>query len=278
LEDLEFQKDYYVTLVVLEVPSFFVHLTEYSDLKEQTDRYIHEAVHSLTDPILCDLPRKIRDIIYQELCGISEEPFYVVDNNSMLPSSDEYCSEPLIENFDLPYWMDLKHVGEEFTAETTHIWYKNARLIVDVKLLSSLMHDVGGVLVGSGATRMRARELTKSLDIHLCNLPACWKLQGALFTSDKAAPYHRAARELATLLGPAGMKYKQGFKLRLVTPPSFWPILQRYAETVGPIVELLRGEGFVVTVVLGERVVLGRLEKKRTLRISLRLARRRARS
>lgn len=234
------QKGDYVTLVALEVPSSFAHLTGYSDLKEQTDRYIHEAVHSLTDPILRDLPREIRDMVYQELCDTFEEPFCVIDNNSMLPLSDEYCFEPLIETFDLPYWMDPKHVGKEFAAESTHIWYKNARLSVDVKLLPSLIHDVGGVLVGSGGPRMKARELIKSLEIHLCNLPAYWQLQGALLPSDKAAPYHRAARELATLLGPVGMKLLR----------SCWE----------------------------RRVVLGCLEKKRTLRISLRLARRKARS
>jgi hypothetical protein len=98
-------------------------------------------------------------MIYEFLCDKSEEPFYVIDNTPMPPWSNEYCFEPLIKAFDLPYWMNPAHVGEEFSAEAARVWYKTTRLSIDIKLVSSLMYDVGGVLVGSGGPRMKAKKV-----------------------------------------------------------------------------------------------------------------------
>jgi hypothetical protein len=191
-------------------------------------------------------------MIYQGLCDMSDEPYHVIDNNSMSPQPNEYCFEPLIETFDLPYWMDPKHVGEEFAAEAAHTWYRHARLSVDVKLLTSLMRDVGGVLVGSGGPRMKAKRLIKNLTVILPDLTHYAGFAVKPLPSDKAAPYHRAARELSTLLGPAGIKYKTGFKLHLLIRilPST-NIMCRYAEALVPVIIKLRQEGFDIEVTRG---------------------------
>jgi hypothetical protein len=212
-----------------------------------SNRYIAGVIHSLTEPILRDLPREIRDMVYQELCDESDEPFYVIDNNGMPPWSNEYCFEPLIEMFQLPYWMNPERVGEEFATEAAQIWHRMARISVDITLLSSLMYDVGGVLVGSRGPRMKAKELIRNLDVCMSDLPHYNTYGEETLPSDKAAPYYRAARGLSTLLGPTGIKHKQAFKLHLIIPSSSRIVLERYAEALGPIVSLLREEGFVVT-------------------------------
>jgi hypothetical protein len=187
-------------------------------------------------------------MIYELLCEDCAEPFYVIDNTCMHPWSSEYCFEPLIHAFDLPYWMDPAHVGEEFAAEAAHVWHKNARLCIDIKSLSSFMHDVGGVLVGSGGPRMKARELIKSLEVSMSDLPL-HNLESIPLPSDKTAPYYRAARDLQTLLGPTGLKYKQCFKLHLLIPTS-GIVFQRYAQALGRVIAPLKEEGFLVTVEL----------------------------
>jgi hypothetical protein len=86
----------------------------------------------------------------------------------------------------------------------------------------------------------------------MSNLPHHWREDKPL-SSDKAAPYHRAARDLQTLLGPTGIKYKQGFKLHLII--TCWGIIyERYAQALGPVVALLKEEGFLVTVDLDHYV------------------------
>jgi hypothetical protein len=198
--------------------------------------------------MLRNLPREIRDMIYELLCEDSAEPFHVIDNTRMPSWSNEYCFEPLIHAFDLPYRMDPAHVGEEFATAAAHVWYKNARLCIDIKSLSSFMHDVCDVLVGSGGPRMKARELIKSPEVSMSDLPP-HNLESIPLPSDKAAPYYRPARDLQTLLGPTGIRYKQGFKLHLLVP-VLGIVLQRYAQALGPVVALLKEEGFLVSVEL----------------------------
>jgi hypothetical protein len=219
-----------------------------SYIKCLADQYITGEIRSFTDPMLRKLPREIRDMIYEFLCEDSEEPFCVTDNNLMSPWSDEYCFEPLIKAFHLTYWMNQAHVGEEFASEAAHIWHKNARLSIGIKSLPALMYHVGGVLVGSGGPRMRSRELIRSLDVWMSQPPLYFSKITPL-PSDKAAPYHDAARDLRTLLGPTGIKHKQGFKLRIIIP--CWSIVfERYAEALCPVISMLRIEGFLVTVEL----------------------------
>jgi hypothetical protein len=207
-------------LIVAKLPAS---LTVHSDLEAKTDEDVNEVVHSLTEPMLRHLPHEIRDMIYQELCDTSDEPFYVIDNNIMPPWPNEYCFEPLIETFELPYWMDPWRVDEEFAAEAAHTWYKNSRLSIDIKLLSSLIYDVGGVLVGSRGPRMRARDLITRLTIYLPGLPLHLEYANTTLPSDEAATYHRAALELYS----PRSQWRKG-QGRLQTPPRHLDPQHRY--------------------------------------------------
>ncbi|KAF2659106.1 hypothetical protein K491DRAFT_215864 [Lophiostoma macrostomum CBS 122681] len=210
--------------------------------------------HKLASAIIEAFPREIRDVIYGHIyetpnpavCG-------KVDVNvqrivcTLGPATRRDAMSSFIDQWKSPMSLREECVGEQFASEMVEVWYKMTHLRIHGGDLAAFLEDELGVLYAVGAPWHAQLEHIRSLTVVLqrdlpdgdANDPLRWQDSDEL-REDRAA--------LKCLLGPFGVKHKRGFQLTLHIRVSCELHLERWLETLGPVIYACKAEGFVVNV------------------------------
>ena len=198
--------------------------------------------------VITKLPRELRDMIYK----YCYEPLTFLPNvidNSTLQSHD------LMHSFEshIPRWepsacLHPLCVPDEFANEMAEIWYSQTTLSVRSDRLPSFLNDELGVLTSAGTAVTRAqREHMRSLNIRIVGTMGA-EVRDDPLTWEHGAPYRNVRDTLTSLLGPFGIKHKEGFRLEIDGYAVAIITMKRYLEVLAPVVYALKDQGFVVKV------------------------------
>ena len=227
--------------------NIITHTDDHRLLLSKRDQQCREAIQELPNAVLEQLPRELRDMVYTELYrGSQDEPYEIVDNNSMDPHDPLYEFAPTVKAYEPPYWMLEEEVGPEFAREAVEVWYMHAHLSVDIKLLQPLLQDDDGVLYDSWSPSVRTCKFLRKLYVVIG--PALLPLRtGNSRPSGRAVHIRQICRSLCALLEEPSVALKEGFKLHIAfrwTAGDDWP---DYLKAICPVVYRLKARGFLVS-------------------------------
>jgi hypothetical protein len=216
------------------------------DLLWKRDTQCLDEIQELPNLVLEKLPRELRDMIYSELYnGSQDEPYEVVDNNSVHPYDPAYEFTPMVKAYELPYWMLEGEVGPEFAREAVEVWYKHVHLSIDIKLLLLLLQDDDGILFDSWSPSVRTCDYLTRLNIVIGPAVSFWT--GAPRPSSQAVHTRQMCSALSTLLDDRSVARKANFRLHIEFrwhAGDNWPA---YLKAICPIVYRLKAQGFLVS-------------------------------